>query len=306
MFEVIQFDVSGICNARCSWCVSGRRNRNKQSSGKFINVEEFKRTIYHLLENGFIEQGRTWLALYMWGDPFLHPRIKEIIKFLNQENVLTGISTNASKPVFFEEEGVLSNIRHIWFSMPGFSQSSYDKSHGFNFEKILLNIKAMAANYYKMGCSPGKVIIIFHMYQYNLLELGLANEFARQNKLGFWPYAAGINDYELMKKYMKSEMDYELLKKASTELFLYNLTEEFLAKKPEGFVCPQFSQITLNEDCRALQCCGRYDVDLGSIFDLKPQDINNLREQTGACTECRKLNIDFHRVLQINEILPLS
>ncbi|GBF34170.1 hypothetical protein DCCM_3282 [Desulfocucumis palustris] len=42
-------------------------------------------------------------------------------------------------------------MRFIIFSMPGFSQESYDKIHGFNFEKIKDNIIKMSRNFRENG-----------------------------------------------------------------------------------------------------------------------------------------------------------
>ncbi len=305
MFDVIQFDVSGICNAKCTWCVSGQKNLKKEKFGQYIEVNEFKRAVKHLQYSGFIEKGKTWLAIYMWGDPFLHPSIKEIVKFLHDENVPTGISTNGSKVVLFEEKGILSNIRHIWFSMPGFSQRSYDKIHGFNFEKILSNIITMSQNFYKMGCKPGSIKMIFHLYQFNLLELAPAIKFANENGLSIYPYAATFNGYEMTEQYFNSEMDYELLKKASQELFLFNLSKEYMEQRPADYICEQFRQLTINDDCRAVLCCGRSDVDLGNIFDLSPTDINRLRMEKIECKDCRERGFDYLKSMPLNEVLPI-
>ncbi|GBF34169.1 glycosyltransferase [Desulfocucumis palustris] len=52
-----------------------------------------------MFENNFIDYNSE-IALYNWGEPFLHPLFKQIIKFMNSENIKFILSTNASKLVF--------------------------------------------------------------------------------------------------------------------------------------------------------------------------------------------------------------
>lgn len=309
MFEIIQFDVSGICNAKCSWCISGRRNREcNNSGGGFMSPSLFRDVVQHLKKEGFIAPN-GWLALYMWGDPFLHPKIKEIMSIAHKENVWVGISTNGSKKVLFDEPGVLSNVRSIWFSMPGFSQDSYDKSHGFNFEKIKQNIVEMTHNFYEVGkLRPGGVVNIFHMYQYNLLEMPAALNFAKSNHAAFWPYGAAINDPELCFSYLKKEWTYEMLDKASRELFLtvYDKTA-----CPSSMDAPHQcnKQLYLDEYANAVVCCNGKHIKLGSIFDMTPADyVRAKRENVDAfalCEECNRLGAADARVLQMQEIIPI-
>lgn len=88
-----------------------------------------------MLSNDIINLN-TNICLYNWGEPFLHPKFKEIIYYLSSLNLNIGLSTNASKPIYFEDSNALKNLRHMRFSMPGFSQESYDRMHSFDFEKI--------------------------------------------------------------------------------------------------------------------------------------------------------------------------
>lgn len=62
--------------------------------------------------------------------------------------------------------------------MPGFSQESYDKIHGFNFEKIKENIKKYA-NDMELAGVKDKMWVAYHMYQFNLDEIYDAYVFLR-------------------------------------------------------------------------------------------------------------------------------
>ncbi|MBU3170203.1 hypothetical protein [Clostridium estertheticum] len=63
MFNRVYFEISGICNAKCYWCQTGYKNRNKIATGKFVNFDEFKKAIYYLRDENFIGQNSV-IALY--------------------------------------------------------------------------------------------------------------------------------------------------------------------------------------------------------------------------------------------------
>ncbi|MCS4454451.1 hypothetical protein JTT00_04835 [Clostridium botulinum] len=74
------------------------------------------------------------------------------------------LSTNASKVILLDNNE-LKNLKYITFSMCGFSQKSYDKIHGFNFEQIKRNISEILDNFKKMG------LRVMHMYHIMFINL---------------------------------------------------------------------------------------------------------------------------------------
>lgn len=292
LFGRIYFEISGICNAKCYWCKTGYENLQKANKGRFVDFEKFKETINYLLKNSFILHKDTEIALYNWGEPFLHPKFKDIIRFLHDKQLPVILSTNASRPVFFEEPDVLSNVRMIMFSMCGFSQESYDKIHGFEFQKIKNNIIDIITNFRKAGFN-GRAILAFHVYQFNMNEVLPASQFSIENEIQFMPSFAFINDFDRGIKYLKNELDYEGLKRASQDLILFNFNTEKIKQRPQNFECGQYSKLVLDENCNVITCCGDSTV-MDSIFNVKNQDVNKWRKNyNNACKICRKIGADF-------------
>ncbi len=294
MFNRIYFEISGICNGKCWWCQTGKRNISGTSSGKFVDFNEFKRAIFYLRENGFIGVN-TEIALYNWGEPFLHPKFKEIIKFLNTENLKVVLSTNCSKAVLFEEDGILSNVQQIILSMPGFSQRSYDRIHGFNFRNIIKNILEITRNFRSVGFQ-GRFLLAFHVYQFNVNEILPAAEFAKQNQIIFLPSLAFINDLERALQYVNSELESSDLKKATQDLFYFYLTDEAIEERkkqrPKDYICPQYSLLNIDDDCNVITCCGD-NTRMDKIFNVKAREVNNWRINSSACAVCRKVGMDY-------------
>lgn len=300
MFDNVYFEISGICNARCYFCQTGQSNINKIPTGKFVNFEEFKKSIKYLKEQKFLKDN-SLIYLYNWGEPFLHPKFKEIINFLHDNNFRTVLSTNASKPVFFEKGNSLNNLARVTFSIPGFSQSSYDKIHGFNFEKIKKNIIDISKNFREAGFN-GRFLIAFHIYQFNMHEIMPMIEFANEHGIEPMPSLASINDFERGKKYLKKELDYDYLYKASQELFLFYM-DSVLEKMPDDYVCRQFSILSIDSDCNIITCCGDNTI-FDKVYNLKPQEVDEWRKNSEACKECRSIGQCYMGEVFVNSQLP--
>lgn len=94
----------------------------------------YNKIVDRLKEYGFVTS-KTSFHKYGLGEPMLHPQLNEILHITQESGLVTNISTNASKVPQVDEEAAKA-VNRILISMPGFSQKSYDKIHGFNFEQI--------------------------------------------------------------------------------------------------------------------------------------------------------------------------
>ena len=172
------------------------KNLKNANKGHFLTTVEFMKAIDYLLESNVISSD-TQINLFNWGEPLLNPDIKRIIKVLNDRDLTYGLSTNGSVSLFFEEENILKNLKILIFSMPGFSQKSYDKIHGFQFEKVKNNIQCMLSNFRKHGFN-GVATISYHIYQFNFGELSYAERFAFENQISINPSFAYLNGISML------------------------------------------------------------------------------------------------------------
>jgi molybdenum cofactor biosynthesis enzyme MoaA len=310
MFNDVTFEISGVCNARCYWCQTGFRNgvgvtqqRQAVKDRKgFVDLKEFKEAILFIKKSGFVREHATYY-LCNWGEPFLHPDFKEIIKFLGLENIPTGLSTNAGKLVEFDSTYNLKHINAIRFSMCGFSRNSYDKIHKLQFDKVKENITKIIRNFRARGFR-GYAEISYHLYQFNLNEIEPAKKFAKKNNLCFNAYAAVINDFERSCKYITSGLGYEELKKAGQELLL-NYIEDRIRNKPARYVCPQFNMLTVDEFCNVITCCGDSTVFKKITGVSNAAEINIWRCNSDICKKCLSLGASFagHNIASVKEVL---
>ncbi len=283
MFRTVYFEISGKCNGLCHWCQTGRKNKNHEPTGGFVDVNEFEKTLSYLLKEKAINN-ESQIRLFNWGEPLLHPKLTDIIRILNNMKLNWGISTNASKQVLFSDKDALNNCHYLCFSMSGFSQASYDKIHGFNFEKIKSNIVALTENYRSCGLSVTPYIA-YHLYQHNIEELRSAIIFAAQHKLGIAPSYAMINDHERSQKYLKGELEYQDLLRASKELILFPVDSDEFKNRPPFTTCGQFAFLSLDPDCNLITCCGDSTI-IGKVHEINLQELNSIRRNSPACKKC--------------------
>lgn len=296
MYNHVIFEISGLCNAKCKYCASGGKNSisgpyHRRGGGQ-IEVQEFGKAIAYMGKHQIIGSS-TLIDLYNWGEPFLHPKFKEILSVLNNNHLFFGLSTNASCPVYFDND--LSRLAIITFSMSGFSQRSYDRIHGFDFERIKNNIENMVKNYRDNGFK-GTAQISYHLYQFNLWEIYMAKEFAQKLNISIKFATAYLNGYTMFRDYLTNNMGYATLKTASSELITYHLND-FLLNRPKNYICPQWGYLTIDEYCNVLTCCVAdrlsENYSIGKLFELSLDDIKEKKIKQHICLECSQLGIDF-------------
>jgi MoaA/NifB/PqqE/SkfB family radical SAM enzyme len=259
-----------------------------------IKVDHFENAINYLLDNGFIYPGKCRIDLYSWGEPMLHPRLNDILRILSKNDINFGISTNASKVVHLDRD-VLAHLCELKFSVPGFSQSSYDRIHGFHFETILNNIEILVKNIVNEG-SPSQFTMAYHIYQFSVDEIGLAAEFCDKNNIDFFPHCARLADYNFKKSYLDGSISRDLLEKMSKDLFLHYI-DELIATMPQNYECPEFNILTIDEYCNALTCCilckDHTEYSLGNLFELSLSEIRDMKLSRKVCVDCIRSGVAY-------------
>jgi MoaA/NifB/PqqE/SkfB family radical SAM enzyme len=288
MYDMVYFEISGLCNARCPWCVRGNGHL-KSYPARFIPPQEFQKGIERLFDEGLIGPDSI-VGLYNYGEPLLHPSLKDILKILSDNKLKFIFSTNAS--VFVDlDENLFKNLQNFFISIPGFSQKSYDKIHGFTFEEILKNIDKWIDL-----IGPDRIQIQYHVYKFNLDEINAAATYFKQKGLRFFPYCALMADYELALSYLNNTLPKDLSEKASRELLL-SYVKDYITLLPKKYTCLQESILTIDEYCNVLTCCliskADPDYSIGSLFSLSREEIESKKICQNICRECRENGIAY-------------
>ncbi len=292
-------EISGWCNAKCKWCATGIKNRSHICvDRKYMTFEKFKIIYEHLINSSIFHQFNE-LLLYSWGEPFLNPDCMKILEYLYEQKQVFSISTNASVLSLATKKSMYKMCRTVVFSMPGFSQTSYEKIHGFNFEVIRENVKKIINNMRECGFK-GEGILSYHVYQFNLNEIHLAENFAKNLGLKFVPVYAYFASYDLTKKYLTNNLSHEQLKEAEKDLLLSHV-DELLMKRPVNYNCAVENMISINAKGNLELCCccddGIKDYEWGNILDVATffewEQIRKEMMLCSTCQECKALGIDY-------------
>lgn len=292
-------DISGWCNAQCKWCATGIKNRaTDYFERKYMTYDKFKTIYNHLIDN-FILYRFNEILLYSWGEPFLNPDCMKILEYLSEEEQVFSISTNASVLALSSKKDMYKNCRTFTFSMPGFSQNSYDQIHRFNFEKIKENIKKYIENLRSCGFE-GEAVLSYHVYQFNQGEVCMAKEFASSLGLKFVPVYAYFAGYGLTEQYLANNMPYELLKEAGKDLLLHHVNG-LLEKRPDDYQCMVENMISINSEGEIELCCccdnGVKDYRWGNVLEVKDalqwKEMRKNMLMCDTCKQCRNMGIDY-------------
>jgi MoaA/NifB/PqqE/SkfB family radical SAM enzyme len=289
----LTWDISGVCNAACKYCPSGSKNilgKLHKNQSSFLSPHEFEKALVFMTQNKIISPESTSIELYNWGEPFLHPQFETMLRIVSDLGFAFALSTNASVLKMIPAE-VLWRLKSIAFSMSGFSQQSYDKIHGFNFDAICNNIVSIVAPI--QLASPNTVLaVVFQLYRFNLSEVAAATTFCNRINIGFIPTCAHLTGIEMP----KNEAKYKEELSISDEL----LTEQWdsIRRNQSGlWSCQQYSNLVLDERCNVLQCCvtERFTPGnvIGSVYEIDFSNLDRQRKTASVCVSCNKLQIGY-------------
>ena len=315
IFQRMAIDISGCCNAKCKWCVTGRKNRQAQECCvQFMTFAEFAKLYNHLFEKGIIGKN-TDIMLYNWGEPLLNKEYDYIIEFLSDQGQTFSVSTNGSKVNLLKKENAYKNCKTFIFSMSGFSQEAYDRIHGFSFEKIKKNIEMICTNLRNLGFE-GTGILSYHVYKFNVHEIGSAHEFAESMGLRFYPYYPYFAGNSMMEEYLEGRMEKKIKEEAEQDLFLSHV-KELLKQRPLNYHCFLENIICIDCESQLTLCCasdnGCKDFIWGNIYDVNSFEELKLKRQEilkcQTCQKCRLLGIDYwmeHNPVYVKESALIS
>jgi MoaA/NifB/PqqE/SkfB family radical SAM enzyme len=288
IFRNVYFEVSGFCQARCPHCCTGNRSLTNQPS-RFIPVDDFKKAVRYLFDAGLIDKD-TRFDPYNWGEPFLNPQLSEVLKVLSDNGLKFRISTNGGKYKKLASD-VTKNLTRMTITIPGFSQSSYDRVHGLDFKSVLDNINKFAED-----LGPSRLWITYLVHQFNVDEIPETYKYFIKLGTRFNLTVAYLNDYSLSRDFLTGSLSKERLMRMGRDLFLFYV-EEIIRARPQNYLCPQFSILALDEFCNVLTCClvskNHSDYSIGSLFNLSSDEIREGKLSRPVCRECGQLGIDY-------------
>ncbi|MDD5192067.1 MAG: radical SAM protein [Candidatus Nanoarchaeia archaeon] len=251
-----------ICNLKCPLCPTGQGNK-AQPRGK-IRLSDFKLIINEL--GDYLYE----IDLFNWGEPFLNPEIYSMVSYARSKNIRVKISTNFNtlKPGEIKKI-VKSGLSSIIISLDGASQESLDKYRtGSNFEKVILNIRALVLEKKKQNSRYPKIIWQFLIMKHNEHEIDKAKKIAEQLgiEIEFRPVRTDLGK-EIFENDKKKIEDYKewLPSRDIYSRFDYKNKKRKVRIKTCMFL---WTQSAIGWDGEVFPCCAVYDYkySFGNMF----------------------------------------
>ncbi len=187
----ISVEPTTSCNLRCPECPSGLRSFTRPTG--MLQENLFKQTIDELSET------LLYLIFYFQGEPYLHPKFLDLVKYASKKGIYTATSTNAH---YLNDENakktVESGLDRMIISIDGTTQEVYEQYRvGGNLEKVIEGTKNILRWKKELKSKTPHVIFQFLVVKPNEHQLAEVKKLAEElgvDEVGF--KTAQIYDYE--------------------------------------------------------------------------------------------------------------
>jgi len=163
---VLQIDVNNVCNLRCPGCLTGlgfhgNRPRQMPWSG-FTALADA------------VRHDTILAVLYNSGEPFLHPRVFDMIRYLSDRRIATMVSTNGH---FLSDSDTAARLTAaglstLIISLSGASQETYKQYHrGGDLATVRESVRQVIRARNNAGRRTPVIILRFLVMEHNRHEL---------------------------------------------------------------------------------------------------------------------------------------
>lgn len=259
----ISIEPTTACNLGCSECPSGLRSFSRPT-GK-IDEALFYKTIDDLSPT------LTYLILYFQGEPYLHPKLNQLIRYANKKRIYTATSTNAH---FLNdktaEETVKSGLDRLIISIDGTTQEVYQayRKSG-QLHKVLEGTRKIIEWKKKLSSKTPAIVWQYLVVGPNEHQIEDVKLLAKQygvDKIAF--KTAQIYDYQHGHPLIPKDEKYSRYKKQSSG--------EYTLKSTVSDECwKMWHSCVITWDGKVVPCCFDKDANhtLGSVREQRFDEI---------------------------------
>jgi len=233
------------------------------------------------------------IDLYNWSEPFLHPRLAEMIRVVKRHGLAVNISSNLN--ISRNMDKVLAmEPREFKVSVSGFDQENYGKTHKRGqIDRVKANMARLADLKTRLGSST-KLKVGFHRYLGNHEDEAKMKAYAEGLGFSFettWAFFMPAEKYvALGQGGLRDERLNDADREIIDRLALDPLQAIEIAKKHKNQPCRLLTRsVSLTHTGDVTLCCSTYDTNrfvVGNFVDEPFDALQKLREQHRFCREC--------------------
>ncbi|MBL7812562.1 MAG: SPASM domain-containing protein [Bacteroidetes bacterium] len=260
----LSIEPTTACNLRCPQCPSGLRQFSR-ATGR-IQEDDFT----HIVNE--VKKHAGYLTFYFQGEPYIHARFTEMVKYAARQGMYTATSTNAH----FLDEGnarktVACGLSRLIISIDGSTQETYGKYRlEGSLEKVLEGTRNLVEARKEAGSRHPYIIWQFIVFAHNEHQLPEMHKLAKEygvDKLAV--KTAQIYDYEDAEDWLPKDKS----------LSRYSRGENGVQMQTEwpNRCWRLWNSCVITWDGNVVPCCFDKDAkhNLGNVADVKFKDIWN-------------------------------
>ena len=170
------------------------------------------------------------------------------------------------------------------------SDSTYGRIHGGPVDVVLKNFEAFNAELTEYSPSS-KIFMSWHRYRFNEHEFWPAYHYSRQQKIGFIPSVAFLNDLIELIQAAADKLPADRKSDAERDMFFEHMvnTIESYTSGGKDYDCPAWDDIVVDEKGRLLICCGTdSNSAVGDVLKTSFQEMRDNKIRSGSARCARK------------------
>lgn len=170
----VSIEPTTTCNLSCPECPSGLKNFTRPTGNLDYNF--YKKTVDEIGDK------LIYLYFYFQGEPYLHPKFLELVKYASQKKIYTVTSTNAH---FLTErkakETVESGLDRILISIDGTTQETYEQYRiGGSLEKVIEGTKNLVLAKKELNSTTPHIVFQFLVVKPNQHQIEEVKKLAKE------------------------------------------------------------------------------------------------------------------------------
>ncbi len=283
-------DIVGSCNLRCPSCPVGNSPELRTRSG-VMSLE----LLSAILDKGIEECRITHVGLFNWTEPFLHPRLPEMIRAVRSRDLPCALSSNLNVTCDFADV-LRADPTSIRVSLSGFNQATYGRTHRRgNIDRVKQNMQLLAEAKQSTRSSVD-LHVLFHRYLGNHDDEQQMKVYAEELGYRFEPVWAYLMPLEKNLAFLGEEEtgtsitaeDNELIAK----LALRPDEASQIAQPYKSQPCVlQTERLVIDHEGGVQLCCATFDrsrYTVASFLETPLAEIQSRRKRNSLCATCAK------------------
>ncbi len=256
----LMIEPTNSCNLKCPMCPSGNGTLKRPKG--FMDFDLYKKVIDEA-------QGRTSLICF-WnqGEPFLHPRIIDMIRYSAEKGIYSMVSTNANI-MPDADDLVRSGLDSLIVSLDGAQQETYNRYRvNGDFDKVIENARKLIEAKRRLKSAKPVIKWQFIVMKHNEHEIERIRDLSKN---------LGVDQLVLKTVQVYTKDDIRDFMPENPKFRRYKVEgDHFELKHEVKNRCRRiWTNPVINWDGEMAVCCFDKDVDfkIGNVKDMRIEDI---------------------------------